>query len=98
VSVAELLERLEKLQAKKDIQQLRKFVEKLDGLLLKDADNRELLQLRREAESGIASLDATAGTSAAAAAVAAAVAATIPPHETEGEVFRKLKLRIYLLY
>ncbi len=71
---------LEKLLAKRDIHELRKFVKKIDGLLLKGAYIQELLQVRREAECGIASLATEGGHAlgvgeAAAAAGPAAVAA-----------------------
>jgi len=63
---------LEKLLSKRDIHELRMFVKKIDGLLLKGAHNQELLQVRREAECGMAALDTGGGHALGAGGAASA--------------------------
>jgi len=75
VSIAELLQQLERLLAKNDAERLRRFVDKIGGLLAHDAENRELLQLQQQAAAAVSSLDTAAAAAAAAAADTADAAA-----------------------
>ena len=47
VSIAELLNRLEKLEVKRDFDRLKRFVDEVASLLHNDQDNRELVQLHQ---------------------------------------------------
>ena len=47
VSIAELLNRLEKLEVKRDFDRLKRFVDEVASLLHNDRDNRELVQLHQ---------------------------------------------------